>query len=133
MIFSAINSLDMSNNRGLSSYRALGQNRVAYIVEVGRGQKKKNGFSYCRFLLKNTGQKCPCLGIEWPHNPDGHYALDRRNSHTASSAFTWATTDSPRDPQRLLLVFCVINTTVSANFWTMSIATTGGNIVIKAG
>ena len=27
----------------------------------------------------------------------------------------------------------LINTTVSANFWTMSIATTGGNIVIKAG
>ena len=63
----------------------------------------------------------------WPHNPDGHYALDGRNSHTASSAFTWATTNGQCDPQRLLLVFRIINTTVSANFWTISIATTGGN------
>ena len=47
--------------------------------------------------------------------------------------FPWATTNGQCDPQRLLLVFCIINTIVSANFWTMAIATTGGNIVIKAG
>lgn len=78
-------------------------------------------------FFKNTGQKCPCLGIEWPHNPDGHYALDGRNSHPASSAFTWASANGQCDCQRLLLVFCIVNTTGSANFWTMSIATTGGN------
>ena len=97
---------------------------MAHIIEVERGQKMS-------FLIlglrKNTEQKCPYLSIECPHNADGHHALDGRNSHTASSAFYMSHHKWPA--MTLRDCSCNVNATVNANFWTMSIGNTGGNIV----